>query len=98
LWEETEINLIKEYKNLGYDLLNVDSGGRGSITIEKRNKSGIQRSIKAHQVKVVQLSLKGEYIKTYDSIMFATKEMGLSSKSAIGNVLSGRSKTSCGFY
>lgn len=96
-WEDKEIELIAAYKNK-FKLLNVDEGGKGVITIEKRNKSGLKRSAEAHEIPIVQLDLKGEYIKTFKSIMAATKEMGLSSKSAISNVLNGRSKTSCGFY
>ena len=60
-WEEKEKQLIKEYK-LNYNLLNVDIGGRGVITLEQRNKSGLLRSLEAHEVKIVQLDLQGKYI------------------------------------
>ena len=42
--------------------------------------------------------MNGNYIKTFKSVKSATKEMGLTSKSAISNVLNGRSKTSCDSY
>lgn len=97
-WENTEIRLIEEYREAGHSLLNVDIGGKGVITLEKRNKSGIERSISAHEIKVVQLDLLGNYITTFDSIAKATTAMGLSTQSAIGNVLKGRSASSSGYF
>lgn len=96
-WEEKEISLISKYK-LNYDLLNIDKGGKGIITIEKRNKSGLIRSSESHEIKVVQLNLNGEYVQTFASTIKAAKAMGLSAHSAISNVLKGRSKTSCNSY
>ena len=96
-WEIKEKTLIIEYK-LKYNLLNVDEGGKGVITLEKRSKSGLIRSAEAHEIKIVQLDLKGNYIKTFDSSVKAANEMGLNSNTAINNVLKGRSKTSCNFY
>lgn len=40
-WENKEKALIKEYKEKGYRLLNIDEGGKGSITLEKRSKDSI---------------------------------------------------------
>lgn len=96
-WEDKEKQLIEQY-SLKFNLLNVDKGGKGIITLEKRNKSGIIRSSEAHEIKIVQLDLEGVYVKTFDSITKATKEMNLKSKSAILNVLKGRAKTSSGYY
>ena len=94
-WEEKEKNLIFKYRESGFNLLNIDVGGRGVVTAEKRNKSGIIRSSEAHEIKIVQLDLSGNYIKTWDSTTKASKELGLSTDTAINNVLKGRSKTSC---
>lgn len=96
-WENKEKELILKYK-IDYNLLNVDEGGKGVITLDKRSKSGIIRSSESHEIKIVQLDLNGKYIKTFDSIMKAAYEMGLSAHSAITNVLKGRSKTSCNSY
>jgi len=97
-WENLEIDLIQKYKELGYKLLNIDKGGRGSITKEKRVISGIQRSISAHEIKIVQLDLLGNYIKTYDSIVKASNEHNFSSSGAINNVLKKRSNTAGGYF
>ena len=92
-WEEKEVQLISDYKEKGFNLLNVDKGGKGVITKDKRNKEGMLRSAEAHEIPIIQLSLSGEYINEYKSIIEATKILGFSSKSAISNVLSGRSKS-----
>lgn len=97
-WENKEIELIQKYIDNGYNLLNVDKGGKGSITIENRPIEGRLRSAVAHEIRIVQLDLNGNYMKTFKSTQEATKEMGLLSKSAINNVLKGRSKTSCDSY
>lgn len=101
LWEDREKYWIKYYKDLGYDLLNVQEGGAGVITKEMRKKDGIQRSIDAHKKAVCQIDPKTlQLIATYESVKEATKAMGLKSKSAIGNALSKTSNTvlSAGYY
>lgn len=97
-WEDKEIYWIKYYKDLGYELMNLDKGGRGVNLKEKRSKDSIQRSIDAHKIPIIALDKKtGAFVKKYNSITEATQELGLKSKSAIGNVLSGRSKSSAGY-
>ena len=68
VWEETEVSLIQKYKDLGYDLMNLDEGGKGVITAEKREKSSIERSAEAHRKSIVALHLDGTYFKEFSSI------------------------------
>lgn len=97
-WEEKEKQLILKYKFLGFELLNIDVGGKGVISIEQRNVDGLQRSADAHKIRIVQLDLNKNYIATFESLKDATEKFGLGTKSAISNVLRRRSKTSGGFY
>lgn len=62
-----------------------------------REKSSIERSIEGHEKAVVALYKDGSFYKEFESITKATYELGLRSKSAIGNVLAGRSKSSGGY-
>lgn len=95
-WEQKEITLIQEYKEK-YKLLNLDKGGRGVITKEKRSKSGIERSAEAHYKKIVLFDKIGTLIEVCESVKYACEKYNLPS-SAVGNVLSGRSKTSKGYF
>lgn len=96
-WEDKEKYWISYYKNLGYNLLNLDEGGKGVITKEKRSKSSIQRSIDGHKVPIIALNKDGSFYKEYDSILTATKEHNLKSMSSINNNLRGRSKSAGGY-
>lgn len=96
-WEDREKAFIKEYKEKGYKLLNIDEGGKGSITAEKRSKDSIQRSIDAHKKAIVAYNLDGTFYKKYNSITEASKELNLNSHNNIINVLKGRSKSASGF-
>lgn len=95
-WENKEIYLINTYKQK-FNLLNLDNGGKGVITEEKRSKSSIQRSSEGHYKKIVLLNKLGEVVDICESIKEACEKYQLS-KTAIGNVLSGRSKTTKGYY
>lgn len=95
-WEETEKKLISKYKESN-DLLNIDDGGRGVITKEKRNISGIQRSIQAHNKSIVLFNLKGDLVDICNSLKEACEKYKLN-RTSIGNVLHGRSKTCGGYY
>lgn len=96
-WEDRERYWIKYYKSLGCNLMNLDEGGKGVITKEKRSKSSIQRSIEGHEVPIVALHLDGSFYKEFPSSAKATVELGFKSKSSINNVLRGRSKTAGGY-
>lgn len=95
-WEDREIYLITTYKQK-YKLLNIDEGGKGVITEEKRSKSSIQRSSEGHYKKIVLLNKLGEVVGICQSIKEACEKYHLSN-TAIGNVLNGRSKTTKGYY
>lgn len=94
-WESEEQRLISEYSKT-YKLLNLDKGGRGVITKEKREVSGIQRSIDAHKKGVIQLDKTGMYVNKYESVIKAAAETG-TSRTSIGNCLKGRAKTAGGY-
>ena len=96
-WERRETFLIQKYKDLGYKLLNLDKGGKGVITAEKRSKSSIQRSIEGHLKKIVLIEQISKITHICNSVIEAHEVYGLS-KTAIGNVLSGRAKTTGGYY
>lgn len=59
--------------------------------------SRIKRSADKHKKAVDMLTKEGKYVKTFPSIIEAVSELGLKSKSSIGNVLAGRSKTAAGY-
>lgn len=97
LWEEKEQYWIDYYKKLGYDLMNIDKGGNGIITREKRSISSIERSIKGHEISIIALNLDGSFYKEFESSVKASKELGLKSNSSINNVLKGRAKSAGGY-
>ena len=88
-WEETEQYWIKHYKELGFNLMNIDKGGRGVITKEKRSKSSLQRSIERHYKPIIALYKNGSFYKEYKSEVEAQLDLGFKSKSSISNVLKG---------
>lgn len=95
-WENKEKYWIKYYRDLGFDLLNISEGGKGVVTKEMRDKSSIERSAEAHCKIIIALNKDGSFYKEYNSIKEASEEMGVP-RSAIGNALNGRSKSSKGF-
>lgn len=95
-WEDRETSLINEYKEK-YNLLNIDKGGKGVVTSEKRSKSSMQRSIEGHYKKIVLFDKLGNVIDICESSIQAVEKYNLS-KTAISNVLKGRSKTTGGYY
>ena len=96
-WQERERYWISFYKKKGFKLMNIDKGGSGVITKEKRNIGSIQRSINAHKKPVIALYKNGQFFKEFDSVQSASKYFNLKSHTAIGNVLKGWSKSCSGF-
>lgn len=82
---------------MGFNLLNISKGGSGVVTKEMRSISSIKRSIKGHEKPIIALNKDGSFYKEYESTTKAAQELGLKNKSAINNVLKGRSKSSGGF-
>lgn len=96
-WEDREKYWIKYYKDLGYNLMNIDKGGRGVVTKEKRSSSSIERSIKGHEIPIIALNMDGTFNSEYESIAKASEILGFKSHSSINNVLKGRSKSAGGY-
>lgn len=67
-----------------------------SLLLKKRSTSSIQRSIDGHKKRIIALYKNGEVYKEFDSVAEAAKELH-GSRTAIVNVLKGRSKSSVGF-
>lgn len=63
---------------------------------KKKDKSKINSEKKPHERKIVQLSLEGEYIQTFESIKKAAQSINGNSDSICG-ACKGRNKTSFGF-
>lgn len=80
-WEEKEKYWISYYNNL----TNIHSGGKGVVI--NRNKSSIERSAQAHEIKIVQLNDDGELIKIWNSLKEACLHFKAKSLSSISNVL-----------
>lgn len=98
-WRSEEVRLIKEYREAGYDLLNVQEGGEGVITKNMRSLSSIERSIKAHELPVYAIDPGTmNVVYAFESTAKAAKALKIKAKTAIGNVLSGRTKKSHGYY
>jgi hypothetical protein len=94
-WEYEEQRLISENSKV-HELLNLDKGGKGVITKDNRDKSGIERSIEAHKKSIVQLDKNGNLVQEFDAITSASEITGIS-RTSIGNCLKGRSKTAGGY-
>ena len=89
-WEEREKYWINFYPNL----TNTDIGGKGIIF---KNNVSIKKSSDKHCKKIVQLDLNLNYIKTYNSIREASKELNIL-YSSISNVLNNRVKSALGYH
>lgn len=97
-WEEKERYWISVYKNKsGGKLLNLSEGGQGVIPKEARSLSSIKRSAKAHEKAITLLNKYGEVVEHCPSVKYAVEKYGIA-RTAVGNVLAGRSKTAKGFY
>lgn len=95
-WEEKEKSLIQKYKELGHKLLNIDKGGRGVITKEKRSIDSITRSVEAHKKLVTAYDLNGTKYKDFSSITEAA-EFFKGKVNNITSVLIGNSKSAYGY-
>lgn len=95
-WQDREKYWISFYKN-GGNLLNISEGGQGVIPKDARTLSSLERSAKAHEKAITLLDKQGNLVEHCPSVNYAINKYGIA-KTAIGNVLSGRSKTTKGFY
>lgn len=96
-WETKEVTLIKMYKDLGFRLLNLDKGGKGVVTKEKRTKSSLERSGEAHRKPVIALTLKGEFFKEFESVTKAAEYFNHKHTTNISSVLNGFTKSAYGY-
>lgn len=96
LWEDREKYWINYYKTIGFNLMNLDSGGKGVITKEKRSLNSIERSIKGHEKAIIALNKDGSFFKEFESGVKASEELHIS-KTSIQNNLSKRSKSAGGY-
>lgn len=97
-WESREQYWISIYKEKsGGKLLNISEGGKGVIPKDARTLSSIERSAKAHEKQITLLDKNGNVVEHCPSAKYAVEKYGIA-KTAIGNVLQGRSKTAKGFY
>lgn len=95
-WEEKEKFLIQKYRDLGHDLLNVDEGGKGVITEEKRSKDSITRSAEKHRKPVTAYNLDGSKYRDFASLTEAANFCN-GKINNIKSALSGNSKSACGY-
>lgn len=96
-WEAKEQHLIKRYKDCGYQLMNLDKGGRGIITSEKRSKSSLERCGIKHRRPIIALKLNGDFFKEFSSISEAAKYFRGNNLSNISNVLRHVTKSAYGY-
>lgn len=95
-WEDLEQYYIREY-NKGGKLMNIDKGGKGVITEEKRNQDSIERSKQGHYKAITLFDKYGKIVEKCPSAAYVEEKYGLL-RTSINNVLKGRSKTSGGYY
>ena len=88
-WKEKEKHYILKYKESGCDLLNISGGGNGSYF----GNSGSFSYERNTKVKVVCLSLSGEYINTFDSVKKGQEFCG----HKLFNALNNNTKTTGGY-
>lgn len=97
IWQEVEKMYISLFKSWGFNLLNVQEGGRVKITKELKI-NGNERSANAHKKKIFKLDDNLNKIDEFDSVKEASKQMGFRSISSISNCLKGRTPMSGGYY
>lgn len=95
-WEAREQYWIRHYKQMGFQLLNVSQGGAGIVTKTMRSIESRQRSIDAHKIPVVALTLDGKFYKEFPSASEAANTFKCV-HTAITNAISGFSKSACGY-
>lgn len=95
-WENREIYWISKYRE-GGKLLNISKGGKGVIPKEARSKDSIKRSSEGHYKQITLLDNYGHVVEHCPSVKYVHEKYGIA-KTAVGNVLSGRSKTAKGYY
>lgn len=79
--------------------MNIDEGGKGVITKEKREISGLERSANAHKKAIVALNLDGSFYKKYESITDAMKSLNVKGYSTnISSVLKNVVNLHLGIY
>lgn len=97
IWEQEERRLIAQYRAEGYKLLNIDKGGNGVVTVEKRSKSSLERCGEKHRKPIVAFNMDGSFAKEYPSITVAISELEIADINNIINVLKGRSKSASNY-
>lgn len=95
-WEDREKSLIKKYKEEGHKLLNIDEGGKGVITADKRSIDSITRSANAHKKPVTAYNLDGSKFKDFNSLTEAADFLN-GKVNNITSVLSGSTKSAYGY-
>lgn len=83
-WEEKEKFYIKKYKEEGHKLLNIDEGGKGVITAEKRSIDSITRSADAHKKPITAYNLDGSKYMDFNSVTEAANFL----KGKVNNITS----------
>lgn len=87
-WKEIEQYWISQFKTWGFNILNVDKGGRGIV-------KGVRKmTIEFKKKKVNMYSWDGKYIKTFNSIKEAISAVDLKSSSSLTNILQNPGKFS----
>lgn len=89
-WKEYEKMYIKKYLDEGCDLMNYTEGGDGCTF---GNKTSFKKG--ENGKKIVMLDKDGNYIKTFNMIKDAEKELG--TKSTVSSIIAKNQKTSKGF-
>lgn len=97
IWESVEKMYISLFKTWGFNLLNIQEGGRVKITKEMKISGNI-RSASSHKIKILQLDDNLNKLNSFNSIKEAAKFLNLKSSSSISNVLKGRCPKASGFY
>jgi hypothetical protein len=97
VWSLTEKYWISQFKTWGFSLLNIQEGGEGVMLKNRRNVTGLQASIDAHKISVVQLDKKLNLIKIYNSITEAAESLSIKHHTSISNILNKKRRTAYGY-
>lgn len=100
IWEDVERMYISLFKTWGFNLTNLDEGGKGSIINRKdRHVCGYLRSIEAHKKVISMYNMNGDHVRDFKSLneatFYCTGEN--KKKSTITECLRGRAKTAYGY-
>jgi hypothetical protein len=99
-WQKLETYYIEKYKNEGYNLCNLTTGGEGLSGLKRTEETKKKISLnnaRARNKRVYQFALDGKFIEDYPSVVEASLKTNIT-HSRITSCARGKQFSSGGFY